>query len=237
MKRAGLFIGLVIILGAIGYYSFFRPVDDGILDQELIVIDEISTDQIIAQCIEAMGGEDIINGIKNLRVVQDFPDHAGLQTAEIERPNKVRLNEYVAFDGEKAAILAPFEMVPEEEWKDFELDIAWYIPAFLEYPAEYIGTIQVEDIELFQIEVYLPLGVKMTYLINKETGLIDITRADVTLYGEEHSPQREFSNYREVDGVMFPHAFTFEGRTGVVTVTVESVEFNIDLEGRFDIPE
>lgn len=237
MKRSGIMVILVIILGSIGYYSFFRPMNGDIQDQGVIVMDEVTTDQVIAQCIEAMGGDDVVNGITNLRVVQDFPDHGGLQTAEIERPNKVRLNEYVAFDGEKAAILTPYELVPEEEWKDFELDIAWYIPAFLEYPAEYTGTTQIEAVELLQLEVELPLGAKMTYFINKETGLIDIVRADVTLYGEEHSPQREYNDYREVEGVMFPHSFTYEGRYGVETVTIVSVEFNINLDGRFELPE
>ncbi len=235
MKRSAVVIVLVVVLAGIGFYTMVKPEETPTQDGP-VIMENINSDQIITQCTEAMGGE-TLTSLRNLRIVQDFPDHAGLQRAEIERPNKVRLGEQVVFDGERAALLTPLEIVPEEEWKDFEVDIGWYIPAFLEYPAEYTGTISTEEYEAYQLVVELPLGAVMTYFIDKETGLIQMIRADFTLYGEEHSPQREFSDYRLVDGIMFPHAFTYEGRTGVVPVSVENVEFNVDLEGRFVVPE
>lgn len=232
MKRS-LIITIIIVVVGLGYYTFFMS-GDGQPEGDCRM-EDVSVDQIIAQYMEAVGGEDVISNLRNLRIVQDFPDHAGFQIAEIERPNKVRLGEYVVFDGETAYILDPPEAVPEEEYKDFEVDIAWYIPAFIDYPAEYTGTLA--ETEAYTLEVELPLGAQMTYYIDKETGLITKITAEFVLYGEEQETERGFSDYMEVDGIMYAHAFTYEGRNGVETVTVEDIEFNLDLSGRFIVPE
>jgi hypothetical protein len=204
----------------------------------------MTAERLIDECAQAMGGIEQINSLETMRFVQHWPDHAGLIRYEIMRPNRARMGDSLVFDGEQASWLPGMSadgtlLVPQEEWKDFEVDIAWYFPAFFDYPAEYMGTEVVDDVETHVLQVALPLGGVMTYNIDAQTYLVYRVTAHVTLYGQEYHPERTYSGYRMVDGILYPHAFTYAGRDGVevLTATMESVEFNIPLdEERFSVP-
>jgi len=204
----------------------------------------MTAERLIQECAQAMGGVETIDALETLRLVQRFPDHAGLIHSEIMRPNRLRMGDSLVFDGERASWLPDMSpdgtlLVPQEEWKDFEVDIAWYVPAFFDHPAEYLGMETVDGIETHILQVTLPLGGVMTYNLDAQTYLVHRASALVILYGEEYRPERTFSDYRMVDGVLYPHAFTYSGRDGVevLTATMESVEFNIPLDDeRFSVP-
>ena len=208
---------------------------------------EISATEIVARSIEAMGGADRIGNWETLRIRYNLPDHEGISQTEIRRPNLFRAGRLV-FDGERAAILAPpgaegggdssVEMIPAEEWKDFELDIAWSVPAILDYPAEYLGTDSVLGHETYKLGVSLPLGADITYYIDAATFMILKAASDFTIRGNDYHWERLFTNHREVDGILFPWAFTYPGRQGeVLTATVEEVVINPPLpREHFRIP-
>ena len=198
-----------------------------------------TAERLIDECAEAMGGVDKINALQTMRFAQYLPDHASLSRYEIKRPNLVRLGDVVVFDGERAAWLTQAEPVPQEEWKDFEVDIAWYVPAFFDYPAEYVGTEIVDGIETQKLQVTLSLGAVMTYYLDAQTHLVRKAAAYFTINGQGYHPERTYSDYRLVDGILYPHAFTYEGRNGVdvFTATLRTIEFSIPLEDeRFSVP-
>lgn len=194
-------------------------------------------EEIVEACTEAMGGVEIVEGLQILRLTQNWPDH-GILFTEIKRPNMERLGESLVWNGSYCVQINPLRPVPEEEWKDNEIDIAWYFPAFFDYPSEYLGAEVVNNVQIYRVKVTLPLGAVMTYYINVETDLVLKAAANFTLYGEEHYVERVYSDYRAVNGFIYPHRFTYAGRDGSsrLTATVEKLEINLPLEGRFTIP-
>jgi hypothetical protein len=117
--------------------------------------------------------------------------------------------------------------------------MAWYVPAFFDHPAEYLGMETVDGIETHILQVTLPLGAVMTYNLDAETYLVYRAALRVVLYGEEYQSERTFLDYRSVDGILYPHAFTYASRDGteVLTAAMESIEFNVHLgDDRFAVP-
>jgi hypothetical protein len=194
--------------------------------------------RVLDDCAEAMGGTDVIANLTTLRMAHDWPDHGTLRT-EIERPNKERLGDGLVWDGNRCSLINPTGSVPEEEWLDNEIDIAWFVPAFFDYPVDSIEKRTVDGVDSLMIQVTLPLGAVMSYYVDAETYLTCKVAADFTLHGGAHHVERDYRDYREVDGLVYPHAFTYQGRDGVtrLTATLEKLEINLPLDGRFDIPE
>jgi hypothetical protein len=224
----------IIALSSLGFLYFNQN-----REQEHIIIQPRydNVEEIVEACAEAMGGTEVIEDLQTLRITQNWPDHGTLHT-EIRRPNMERLGESFVWNGSYCALLNSLEPIPEEEWKDNEIDIAWYFPAFFDYPAEYLGAQTVNGVQTYEVEVTLPLGAIMTYYIEVETDLVLKAAADFTLYEEAHHAERVYSDYRTVDGFIYPHKFTYPGRDGVsrLTATIEKLEINLPLEGRFSIP-
>ncbi|UCC43909.1 MAG: hypothetical protein JSU65_12460 [Candidatus Zixiibacteriota bacterium] len=199
----------------------------------------MTAQRLIDECAQAMGGIEKIDSLQTIRLAQNWPDHKNLIYYEIKRPNCVKLGVNAVFDGERASLLErtradgtlrEARLVPQEEWKDFERDIAWYVPAFFDYPAEYMGTETLDDIKTHKLRVALPLGIVMIYYIDAQTYLVYRVTSHITIDNKERVSERTYSDYREVDGILYPHAFTYEGRDGVFTATMVELEFNVPFE-------
>lgn len=205
----------------------------------------ITAERLVRECARSMGGVERIASLRTMRLAHHYPDHGTIRY-EISRPNRVRSGDVLVFDGQRASWLPGTnsdgtprlaELVPQEEWKDFEEDIAWNFPAFFDYPAEYAGTETVGTVDTHKLQVTLPLGTVMTYYLDARTHLVLMAATRHTLNGTEYRPERTYSDYRTVAGVLYPHAFTYRGRTGVFTATAERIEFNVPLGSeRFAIP-
>jgi len=205
----------------------------------------LTSEGIITQCAEAMGGIAKISEVKTLRIKAVYPDHGDHPLAyEMKRPN-LSMNPTInlVFDGKRACFLkgqdnqsAP-ELVNAEEWKDFEKENALRFPAFFDYPAEYTGEEILNEKTYYKLAVVLPLGVKMIYFIDKESFLIAKITADFVLYGKEHHAEQKCSDYREVDGILFPRGFTYGSRTGQMKGWVHSIEVNFPAsDDYFKVP-
>ena len=231
-KEYSLIFVLVLAVSGYIYLTVLREPDNNLIPPRYDNVDDI-----LDACRVAMGGNEVIDGIQTLRITQNWPDHGTMHT-EIRRPNMERLGESLVWNGTYCAFLGSSEPVPEEEWKDNEVDIAWYFPAFYDYPAEYLGVETLNDVSCYMVEVTLPLGAVMTYYIDSGSDLVIKASADFTLYGEAYHVERNYSDYRVVDGFLYPHSFTYPGRDGVTRLraSVERLELNIPLEGRFSIP-
>ena len=226
---------ILILVVAVSGYIYITQFGDQ--PSDLIQPRFDNLDDIMDACAEAMGGLDLVDGVETLRLTMDWPDHGVLYT-EIKRPNMVRLGESLIFNGTYCVLLGSPDPVPEEEWKDNEADIAYYFPAFFDYPAEYLGFQTVNNVVCYEVEVTLPRGAVMKYYIDSETDLILKVTADIVLYGQTYHTERVYSDYQPVDGLVFPHKFTYPARDGVsrLTATIEELEINLPLEGRFTIP-
>ncbi len=207
-----------------------------------------TAEEIVSRCADAMSAGARVTDITTLRLASLYPDHPYPVHVEIARPNKIRSeageNFVLVFDGKRAAFLlggpggkGP-ELVPEEEWKDFEVDVAFHFPAFFEYPATYLGLIDTAGFRAHKLEVVLPAGGKMTYYLDPATYLISETVTNVTIRGEEYSWGRRWLDYQEISGVLYFKTFEYKGRNGIETGTFQTVEVNAPIDtARFSIPD
>ncbi len=211
-----------------------------------------TAERIVARAAEAMAGSEGIDELRTLRITTVYPDHDYPVVSEVRRPNLMRTegvgNYVLVFDGERGAFLerppaedgtpqGP-ELIDASYLKDLELDIAFVFPAFFEYPPEYLGREVVDGIDTHKLGVTLPLGIPMTYFLDAETYLPLKVIATVTVDGTEYRPQRVFTDYEDVGGIMYARSFTYSWLPDEVeTAVVESVEVNVTLDDdRFAIP-
>jgi hypothetical protein len=198
---------------------------------------------IVARSARALGGTDGLPALKTLSfqvVTKGRPGTAW----EISRPNRVRKEREGAwvllFDGHRAGYLdGPVRedgtkegphLVPAVEWGDFEMDIALYVPAFLEYPAEYLGETAVEGSRAHLLQVTLPLGGLVDYAIDAESWLPVMVRLPAWDYA------LLLSGFKDFGGLRLPTLYRSPSDPETVTELVQ-LEVNPVLKGdRFVFP-
>jgi hypothetical protein len=208
---------------------------------------------IIAKCAEAMGGAAKIKDIRALRAEVVYPDHdASAVIHEIRRPNMIRTErpgEYVAiFDGQRGAMLTydpakpgqppvPQDLPPEAA-RGFETDLVWFFPGFFDFPVEYAGVVESNGAKCHKLITSLPLGTRAEYLVDAGTYLIKTIAVDETYQGRTFHLEREWLDFKSVQGIIYPSRMTYPGRDGKpATAELKKVEFNPVLsEDRFKIP-
>ncbi|MFC1639235.1 hypothetical protein ACFL3B_00560 [Gemmatimonadota bacterium] len=209
---------------------------------------QVTSEDVVSACADAMGGQAAIDNVSTIRLTYQLPDHGGPATLEIRRPNLLRVGDLV-FDGDRAAFLArqpladgtprPAELVPSEEWKDFEMEVGWFFPVFFDFPSEYGGIEVIDGIETHRLDVHLPLGARLTYFIDTATHLPLMLESFVTVRGRKSRYVRRFGDYRETGGILYPQTFTYYSHhvREMFTVPIEELELNVPMEdGRFAIP-
>ncbi|HUS86050.1 MAG TPA: hypothetical protein VMW76_02330 [Bacteroidales bacterium] len=206
----------------------------------------MTSEKIIDKCADALGGYDVINNIETIHVRAIYPDHGDVPMEFImKRPNRSfnpRAN--LVFDGKRICFLkgrdgkSDPEFAPEGDWKDGEVEIGYHFPAFFEYRSDYSGIDNVDGNQFYKLKVDLPLGAKLTYLIDSETYLTARVMFEFTMSGREINDWRDLGDYKEVDGFKYPHSFTYMTGTGRQNGWVHSVEINASMsDDLFKIPE
>jgi len=204
--------------------------------------------EVIAHCAQAMGGISRIDRLKTLRVGAVYPDHLTRPLfVEIKRPNmSYNPQGQLAFDGKRACFLkgqdqnSKPEMIDPRELVDYDVENGYFFPAFFDFPSEYLGTDTVDGLKVHKIRPKLPHGAELVYYIDASTWLPYKTRVHMTIHGQSHDTERVFSDYKNVDGILYPHGFTYPSRDRktVVQGRVTSVELNPVLDpAHFTIPE
>ncbi len=177
--------------------------------------------------------------IQALRIQYNLPDHRGPVWYDFGRPSFLK-HESLVYDGERGAFRDEqgWQLDDPEVWAHYEIDVAYFFPAFFDYPATYEGVDSIVGLESHRLSVTLPGGSQMTYYIDSETYLIVKVVSDAMVHGQNQHAERLFTNYEEKDGLLYPRAFTYPGRqNGILTGTVLEVLINPPLEpGHFDLP-
>lgn len=212
--------------------------------------DRLTVEQIVARCADALGGAGRIGAVETLRFRIIHPDQQVPVTTEIKRPNRIRSEAgyILVFNGSRAGFLkgAPPvdgqdpgpQLVEAESWRDFEVDIAFLFPAFFDYPAELMGQETVDGKTFHKLGVTLPMGIRMTYLLDANTFLPRIITADIPYQGRVFHPERAVGDYQETAGLLFPRSFTSTGWGPPGRAAITSAEVNIPLGNeRFEMPE
>ncbi len=122
--------------------------------------------------------------------------------------------------GEQEVVGEQFEKMKHQGIMHPELDYAKN-----GYTLKLVGSKMIDGKKAYQLEVVAPGGVKTTNLYDVESGfLVEQTSAE--------AGTQKFSEYKEVDGIMFPYAMTIESPMGEMKLEVKKVEVNKGLDDK-----
>jgi hypothetical protein len=212
---------------------------------------QLTADQVISKCAEAMGGMDKIAATKTIRMTTSYPGRPTPIVQEIQRPNLMRTEAGYAliFDGKRgcfskqpptpAGAKPRPACAPAAETKNFEVDIARAFPAFFDIKPEFAGTESVGGSLAYKLRVVLPLGAAITYFIDAKTFLPVKATGEVTMSGTAFKPEYLYGDYKVTGGLKLPHSFTYSFGTDLpIKASVTRIEINVPLAAdRFVIPE
>ncbi|MFA0964028.1 outer membrane lipoprotein-sorting protein [Roseivirga sp. BDSF3-8] len=162
----------------------------------------------------------------------------------IKRPGMVRMEGSVqgkvfvqAYDGNDGFMIMPNAAAPQdlsdeqkENMKDkASVDSELKTAQDKEFDMELMGTEDFEGSDVYLVKVTKDNGDATTYYIDAENYVILKARSKTTVQGQEVVGETYYSNYKEVDGMIFPHSFDYKNAEGqtmnqimIETVTLDS---------------
>ncbi|MFQ5640190.1 MAG: outer membrane lipoprotein carrier protein LolA [bacterium] len=223
-----------------------------------------SADEIIQKHIEAQGGLDKLQAIKSIKMsgkmTMEGPGGMAMEGQIIrqqKRPHFVRMDirfqgqaMVQAYDGENAWHIIPFmgdptpQPMPEDQAKQLIHDSDLDGP-FVDYKAkghkiEFVGKEDVEGTETYKLKVTLKDGDTFTSFLDSEyyLELKRIVKQKDRRSGNEIEAETFMSDFKEVNGVMMPHAVKIKGSgPGTINFIVDSMEVNVEMdESVFKMP-
>lgn len=215
---------------------------------------KITADNIVKKAAEAMGGVDKIKSIKSLKIKSLLSDHGGPMTAELEIPGNMRNTSRggtsLMINNGKAACLMrkskgskTFDKlikIKEAEMPDFIAEPGFVFPYIFTHKTEYRGIKELKGVRYYLLKVKMPQKVTMDYYINCKTFLVSKTVAHVFYIDKWREWIRESSDYKSVDGLMYPHSFVYSW--GHVDKKYEGKVMEVKIntqfpKGHFKVPE
>ncbi len=211
-----------------------------------------TVDEIIQKYVEATGGYEKWKSIQSIKMT------GTVQVQNIEmpfvrygkRPNKFRLEATMqgqtmvqAYDGKTAWWIFPFmgslepQIMPQEQAEEIILQADLEGP-FIDYKKkghkiELLGKEDVEGTEAYKLKITYKNGTEVYSYLDAEYFLEirQVTRR--RRRGREIEIVSNLGDYKKVGGVLLPHSMTVVTGPRVTSVTVDSVEWNVDLKDDF----
>lgn len=220
----------------------------------------LTVDQIVAKHHEATGGLDKLKAIKSLRMTGKIALGPGIEApATMEfKDGRFRLDATIqgmtltqAYDGKDGWQVMPFqgnknaERTSPDETKEAAEQADFQGPLVdtkaKGHTVELAGEDKVEGADAYKLKVTLKNGDVRFIFIDKESFLSVKSEAKRKMRGSEVETENFESDYKEVGGLLFPHAFE-GGPKGAPAaarqkITIEKIELNPALDdARFVMP-
>lgn len=209
----------------------------------------LTADEVIAKNIEAKGGMDKLQQIKNQKVAGKWM-MAGMEmpfTMYAGRPNKLRIEVSMqgmsmiqAFDGETAWSINPFmgstepQKMSDLQAKMFEqqADFDGFLIGYKDkgYKVEYLGEEDMEGTQAHHLKVTVDDSTTLDYYLDSEYFLDLKYTMTAEIEGSPVVIDFYFGDYKEVDGIMTP--FSVENKVGGESRgqgVYETIEYNVDV--------
>lgn len=219
-----------------------------------------SADEIIAKHIDALGGLQKIKAVKTVRMTGKLTLGPGIEAPvamEFKRPNQMRMDITVqgivgtqAYDGATGWTLMPFAgSKTPQQMADDELKMAQEQAdldgPLIDYKAkghavELLGKEAVEGADAYKLKVTQKNGVVRTIFIDAEAFLQVKEESKRTIRGTEMDTDTILGDYKEVDGIMFPHSVDSgaKGQPQRQKMVIDKIELNVPIEdARFKMPD
>ena len=219
-----------------------------------------SVDEIVASNLAARGSKARIQALRSIREIGMATASGGRVSRvvrEIKRPSFLRLEfsyqgtkSVFAHDGTTAWQVTPLlgQFEPREMPSDAgatagvdQRDIEGPLVGWREkgHVVELVGREKLPGGEVFKLKVALKSGAILYDYVDVASR--QVVRSDVTRTVRGHKVQLEntFSDFRTVDGLVFPHLIEshVKGRPQLTRIVVEKIELNPDLDyARFRFP-
>lgn len=211
-----------------------------------------TVDEIIAKSVEARGGMDKLKAVKSIRSSGKMEVGPGIEapgTMWQKRPNMARLEFTVqgltavqAYDGKSGWMVMPFtgkkdpEAMTADDTKEMEeeADIDGPLVDYKSkgHTVELLGKEKLEGTDAYKLKVTLKNGDVKTIYLDSDSYLEIKEEGKRTVRGSEQEVESSLSDYREVDGVMFPFAVEsgMKGSQQKQKLTIEKIELNVPVE-------
>ncbi|MGB3182026.1 MAG: outer membrane lipoprotein-sorting protein [Cyclobacteriaceae bacterium] len=173
----------------------------------------------------------------------------------VKRPGMFRMEGTVqgkqfiqAFNGDEGFMLMPNAVAPQdmsdeqiESMEDMgSVDGSLYTAQDKGYDMELVGTEDFEGSEVYLVKVTKENGDEATYYLDAENFVILKVKSKSTVQGQEVESEMFFSNYKEVDGIIFAHSQEAKlpnGQTGM-QIMIDTITLDQDLsDDEFARPE
>jgi outer membrane lipoprotein-sorting protein len=218
-----------------------------------------TVDEIIAKHEKAMGGKDKIKAVQTERITGKMVMGQGMEapfTMEMARPNKMRMEFTIqgmtgvqAFDGKTGWSVMPFmgktepEAAPEDEAKKMQ-EQANMDGLLMDYKdfgrtVELVGKEDLEGTPVYKLKVTQKSGDIAYLYIDAEQFMLLKQTGKTKARGQEIESETVFSDFKTVDGLVFPYAIEQKavGMPGGMTMTVSKIELNPGVaDARFTMP-
>lgn len=237
-------------------FSFIILFSEILLPQEEITMEtdpvNITAMAVINKYIYAIGGIDKFKSVKdrttvmtgtamsqpiNITVKQKYPDKLfqELKAGEV--------TQLLYYSGGKGMIVIGNEKtdIEKKELERLMMDATMQLllsPDSFGVKSDFIGEECIDSIDCYAIRLILPSGIRWFQYYDVETGLKFKETKEIQTKQGLFDQETYFSDYREVNGLIFP--FTIKQYFGLqeIDLTVQSIELNTGLDDSvFELPE
>jgi len=210
---------------------------------------DLALETVLERHFDALGGLELIQGIQTMEGTGRMTVGPGMEAAftrYAKRPNKVRLEIEIqgmtgvqAYDGETAWMFMPFmgqtspEVMPDDMARAM-LQEADMDGPLVDYEAKgnLVELLGMED-GAYKLQVTLNTGDVQNYYIDAETFLLQKVTGSMSMQGMNLDFQTAFSDYRDINGLLFPHHVDLTGMQGpgsTGVVIIENLQINTELD-------
>jgi len=223
------------------------------------IAQEPTVEDLVARHLEAMGGTERLEAIETLSMsgrAKTRPGQEALVTRQVKLPGRIRTE--FSFQGVTAVfacggstcwyvdpMAGVFDAEPmlqsEAKLAIDEADILGIIDWKAKgHRAELLGKETIDGRETYKLKVTSARDAEYTNYLDAESALLVREVTTRTIRDRTVKVVTDFSDFRTVDGVVFPHSIRSgaEGQDKFLDVVVEKIEINATIDdSRFEMPE
>ena len=226
--------------------EFFDPYGNPVAQEGLEIPEGATAETVIRDYIEAIGGEEKVAKVENVLSVMEADSPMGKIEFKVAVQKPYQFYSSVAMggmvmqeqvlNGDAGKMVAGGQNIPMEPEQIADMKgsaVPFNVLNYLdgEYKLNLTGMEKVEGEKAFVIEVEAPSGKKHTEYYSFDSGL-KIRELNIEQQGEQTMTIiQDYANYKEVDGVLFPHAVALTGAMPVpLQMKMKSIEVNAELD-------
>lgn len=204
---------------------------------------EVNPKEIITKYIDSIGGAENLKNISDRTTIMrgSAMDQTITLIIKQKAPNKFRqeikvagMDQVLIFDGEKAIMKFGDQKmdVPQDQLKQLKIESAMELllnPEEYGVTFTYEGKENVNDKPCHVLKMTTEEGVSSKMYFDDETGLKVLEKKSAVTPMGEMEQTVEYSDYKEVAGVKFPHKLKQSFGPQTVEVTVSSIKVNTNI--------